>query len=152
MSKKSHPYQGLVDKFHHREIKEYQPDVIFEEYQDFTLRITDGVVCVQSKIRFREISETENSQKQIIREQPFDMVKSDPSLDAIKCFHSGGGCVVDTPVFEWCKPELEEDENIPILEIEDDRRNYGFDKFISEFFGGNLSLVTDPARFVGRGF
>ncbi len=149
MSKKSHHYQGLVDKFHHREIKEYQPDtiseeyqsdaiskeyqsdIIFEEYQDFSLRITDGVACIQSKIRFTEISETENSDK---------------------CFHSGGGRVVDTPVFEWCKPELEEDENIPILEIEDDRRNYGFDKFIFEFFGGNLSLVTDPARFVGRGF
>lgn len=137
MSKKTGHFQRELDKIHHREIQNYKPGRITEKYPDFTLKIFDGVTCVeptiQSKISFREIPE------EVIVE----------NIDVY--FREGGGRVVRNPFLGWQKLEPE-DESVPVLEIQNSQRVSKEDENLFNFFGGNLSITTNPQRFIGAGF
>jgi hypothetical protein len=144
MANKSNHYRKAVDKIHHTEVKDYEseklPEAIRENYSDFSLTIGNGVICIEcvqsvSKISFKEV--------------PVE-VEHD---SAMECFQAGGGCIQKEVVLIDQKQLLvPDDESIPVLEIEDDRKEYGIDEFLSDLFGGNVSLATTPARYVGFGF
>ncbi len=55
MSGRTRHYHDAVEKIHHREIKNYQPEVITEEYPDYFLKISEGAISFQSKLSFKEI-------------------------------------------------------------------------------------------------
>jgi hypothetical protein len=55
MSVRTRHFHHAVEKIHHREIKDYQPEVITEEYPDYFLKISEGAISFQSKLSFKEI-------------------------------------------------------------------------------------------------
>lgn len=139
-SARTHHFRNAVEKIDYLEIKESEIDsrfsflreTITEKYEDFILQISEGVTHVESRMIFKNFQPTFCE-------------------DANECFCSGGGHVIEQIVLQSQEPELE-DESVPVLEVENDRRVHGIDTFLSEVFGGNLSLASTPARFVGMGF
>lgn len=55
MSVKTEHYHRTVERIHHREIKDYQPDVIVEEFPDYFMTISEGAISIESKLSFKEI-------------------------------------------------------------------------------------------------
>ena len=147
MSKKSDQYRKAVDKIHHKLIQEELGDfeTKIKSYGNRNIQAPKNATLVAS-VKLTELKKEE------VQGVFYEMIEQEFEHDsAMEYFQAGGGCIQKEVVLINQK-QLPDDESIPALEIEDERKEYGFDEFLSDIFGGNVSLATAPARYVGFGF
>lgn len=130
MSARTRHFRHAVEKIHHREIKDYQPEVITEEYQDYFLKISEGAISFQSKLSLKEIPSNEILEERITSEEELVEIAREEIFE-----------VQDIPVSNRRYHADEEDKRFGDSSVNT------FASSLINFFGGNIKqrLAFDPA-------